>query len=68
MSEWIAWIISFLITLFEIGTSVLVFSSLFLAYYMDIILGVIFVVSRINEMVSKKKFQKISKFNEWSVK
>lgn len=37
MPEWIGWILSFLITLLEIGTSVLVFSSLFLAYYMDVI-------------------------------
>jgi len=37
MSGWIAWIISFFLTLFEIATSVLVLSSLFLAYYMDII-------------------------------
>jgi hypothetical protein len=37
MSVWIAWIISFFLILFEIGTSVLFLSSLFLAYYMDII-------------------------------
>jgi len=37
MANWIAWIISFFITLIEIATTVLVFSSLFLAYYMDII-------------------------------
>jgi uncharacterized protein involved in cysteine biosynthesis len=37
MAHWIAWIISFFLTLIEIGTSVLVLSSLFLAYYMDVI-------------------------------
>jgi uncharacterized protein involved in cysteine biosynthesis len=37
MPDWIGWILSFFITLLEIGTSVLVFSSLFLAYYMDVI-------------------------------
>ncbi|CAF1133460.1 unnamed protein product [Adineta steineri] len=37
MSEWIAWIISFFVTLFEIGVTILVLSSLFLAYYMDVI-------------------------------
>lgn len=37
MSEWIGWICSFFLTLFEIATSILVLSSLFLAYYMDII-------------------------------
>jgi hypothetical protein len=35
--SWLSWIISFFITLFEIGTIILVFSSLFLAYYMDVI-------------------------------
>jgi hypothetical protein len=37
MASWLAWILSFIITLIEIGTSVLIFSSLFLAYYMDVI-------------------------------
>ncbi len=37
MELWLSWIISFILTLFEIGTSVLIFSSLFLAYYMDVI-------------------------------
>jgi len=37
MSDWIAWIISFFLTLFEMGTSILVLSSLFLAYYMNVI-------------------------------
>lgn len=37
MPEWIGWIISFFLTLFEIATSILVLSSLFLAYYMDVI-------------------------------
>ncbi len=37
MPEWIGWILSFFITLLEIATSILVFSSLFLAYYMDVI-------------------------------
>ncbi|CAM4794742.1 unnamed protein product [Rotaria magnacalcarata] len=41
MSDWIAWIISFFLTLFEIGITVLVFSSLFLAYYMNIIFDAI---------------------------
>jgi hypothetical protein len=37
MASWIGWIVSFILTLFEIGTSVLVISSIFLSYYMDII-------------------------------
>jgi hypothetical protein len=37
MSDWISWILSFFLTLYEIAISVLVFSSLFLAYYMDVI-------------------------------
>ncbi|CAF4219381.1 unnamed protein product [Rotaria sp. Silwood2] len=37
MSRWISWMLSFFLTLIEIAVSVLVFSSLFLAYYMDII-------------------------------
>jgi uncharacterized protein involved in cysteine biosynthesis len=37
MSSWIAWIISFFLTLYEIAVAVLVCSSLFLAYYMDVI-------------------------------
>ncbi|CAF2171199.1 unnamed protein product [Rotaria magnacalcarata] len=41
MPDWIAWIISFVLTLFEIGITVLVFSSLFLAYYMNIIFDAI---------------------------
>ncbi|CAF1937019.1 unnamed protein product, partial [Rotaria magnacalcarata] len=41
MSDWIAWIINFFLTLFEIGITVLVFSSLFLAYYMNIIFDAI---------------------------
>ena len=37
MTTWIAWILSFFITLIEIATIILIFSSLFLAYYMDVI-------------------------------
>ena len=37
IAPWLSWIISFILTLFEIGTSVLIFSSLYLSYYMDII-------------------------------
>lgn len=37
MADWISWILSFFITIFEIGVIVLVLSSLFLAYYMDVI-------------------------------
>ncbi|CAF3691973.1 unnamed protein product [Rotaria sordida] len=37
MAEWLSWVLSFFLTLIEIAISVLVFSSLFLAYYMEII-------------------------------
>ncbi|CAF1215232.1 unnamed protein product [Adineta ricciae] len=37
MSDWLSWIISFFITIYEIGILLLVISSLFLAYYMDVI-------------------------------
>ncbi|CAF0870474.1 unnamed protein product [Rotaria sp. Silwood1] len=37
MASWISWIISFILTLFEIGIAVLLFSSLYLSYYMEII-------------------------------
>ena len=37
MSSWIAWLISFILTLFEIAVGILICSSLFLAYYMDVI-------------------------------
>lgn len=34
-SVWLAWLISFLLTVLEIGTSVLIFSSVFVAHYMS---------------------------------
>ncbi|CAF0932879.1 unnamed protein product [Adineta ricciae] len=37
MADWLSWLISFFVTLFETGVSVLVISSLFLACYMDVI-------------------------------
>ncbi|CAF1022238.1 unnamed protein product [Rotaria sordida] len=37
MANWISWIISFILTLFEIGIIILIFSSLYIAYYMDVI-------------------------------
>ncbi|CAF0861702.1 unnamed protein product [Didymodactylos carnosus] len=40
--EWLSWLLSFLITLLEVATCVLVFSTIFLAYYMDIIFAVVF--------------------------
>lgn len=37
MGKWIAWLIGFVLTIFEIGIVTLIFSCLFLAYYMETI-------------------------------
>jgi hypothetical protein len=68
MASWLSWILSFIITLFEIGTSVLIFSSLFLAYYMDVIFDAIWrqqamgINQRQNQSLSSTTYSCIKSF------